>query len=224
MASALDVARLLIRLATSGDEPDPLTHPRLQKLLYYAQGWSLAYWGRPLFNDRIEAWTNGPVVPEVYQAFKGRGWSSIFPAEDDEPEDLADDERELVGAVWTSLKDRSATSLREMTHSEPPWTEARRRLDPTVRCNEEITHESLKSYFTDLTRSDLHDRRPPSPMVRGVRADDQGRLFSLDSGDQLVMPGLEPELILRGLREHEEGQGQPLEDALAELDCVERDG
>jgi uncharacterized phage-associated protein len=224
MAKALDVARFLIRLATSGDEPDPLTHLRLQKLLYYAQGWSLALRGRALFTDRIEAGTHGPVVREVYHVYKGRGYASIFPAEGDEPEDLADDERELVGKVWKSLKGYSATRLRELTHREPPWTEARRGLDPAVPCNREITHESLKSYFTHVTRRYLEGQRPPSPTVRGVRADDQGRLFYLDSGDRLVMPGLEPELILRGLREHEEGQGQPLEDALAELDCVERNG
>jgi hypothetical protein len=65
------------------------------------------------------------------------------------------------------------------------------------------------------------DARLTTPTVRGVRVDDQGRLFYLDSGEQLVIPGLEPELILRGLREHKEGQGQPLEDVLAELDSAD---
>lgn len=36
------------------------------KLLYYAQAWSLAWTGRPLFEDRIEAWINGPVVSDVW--------------------------------------------------------------------------------------------------------------------------------------------------------------
>ena len=38
---------------------------QMHKLLYYAQAWSLAWDGAPLFEDRIEAWKNGPVVPSL---------------------------------------------------------------------------------------------------------------------------------------------------------------
>src|SRR5688572_9971276 len=59
-ASALDVARYLIQLAAAEDEPEELSHLRLQKLLYYVQGWSLAQRGEAMFPDRIEAWAHGP--------------------------------------------------------------------------------------------------------------------------------------------------------------------
>jgi uncharacterized phage-associated protein len=48
--------------------PAATSMPKLQKLLYYAQGYALALLGRPLFRDRIEAWDHGPVVPGVWQA------------------------------------------------------------------------------------------------------------------------------------------------------------
>jgi uncharacterized phage-associated protein len=50
-----------------------LTHLKIQKLLYYAQGWHLGFFGVPLFEDNIHAWTYGPVVETVYHALKYRG-------------------------------------------------------------------------------------------------------------------------------------------------------
>ena len=40
---------------------------KLQKLLYYCQAWSMAWEGKPIFDDYIEAWPTGPVVLEVYR-------------------------------------------------------------------------------------------------------------------------------------------------------------
>src|SRR5689334_12279943 len=65
-ASAMDVAKFLIYLSACEDEPDYVSHLRLQKLLYYVQGWSLALRGKPMFVERIEAWAHGPVVKNVY--------------------------------------------------------------------------------------------------------------------------------------------------------------
>ena len=44
---------------------------KLQKLIYYSQAWSLVWDDEPLFPERIEAWINGPVVPELYERHKG---------------------------------------------------------------------------------------------------------------------------------------------------------
>src|SRR5271155_135407 len=74
MFDALDVARYLIRLGYDTEHPDEsvLISPlRLQKLLYYCQGWSLGLLGRPLFRQPLEAWKRGPVVVEVYERFQG---------------------------------------------------------------------------------------------------------------------------------------------------------
>lgn len=64
MISALDVAKYLLRYQ---DEQNPeITNQKLQKLLYYAQGLSLAIYGKPIFNENILAWSYGPVVRSVY--------------------------------------------------------------------------------------------------------------------------------------------------------------
>lgn len=48
---------------------EDLTHLKLQKLLYFAQGIYLAINHIPLFREDIVAWQHGPVVKEVYNEF-----------------------------------------------------------------------------------------------------------------------------------------------------------
>ena len=150
MTRAIDVARLLTRLAITGEEPDPLNHLRLQKLLYYTQGWHVAAYGRRMFLDRIEAWKNGPVVVEVYPHFKAHGFMSILPEEADSPSNLTQPERCFTRSIWDEYKKYSATQLMKMTHEEKPWREARRGLPLGEKSNEEITVESLRAFFFPL--------------------------------------------------------------------------
>ncbi len=93
MASAYEVARCLVRLAAHDEEPDYLTNLRLQKLLYYAQAWSLAMRDKPLFDDRIEAWPSGPVVPSVFDRFLGLGRRSLLPDDVEAERDIEMDGR-----------------------------------------------------------------------------------------------------------------------------------
>ena len=44
---------------------------KLQKLLYFAQGWSLAITNEPLFEDDFEAWSSGPVLPALVALHRG---------------------------------------------------------------------------------------------------------------------------------------------------------
>ena len=83
MADVQDVARFFIDLAKRQndlDRGDLMTNLRLQKLLYFAQGWHLARFGRPLFDASIEAWPYGPAVPEAYRAYKEYGREGISSA------------------------------------------------------------------------------------------------------------------------------------------------
>lgn len=151
MASAIDVARNLIHLAAAEDEPDFLTHLRLQKLLYYAQGWSLAMRDQAIFEEPIEAWAHGPVVRSVYPVFASYGNTPINPADIPPAENIGLDESEFLSSLWESYKAYSASSLREMAHRERPWLDARGNCGPTDNCDTEITKEAMKEFFTELT-------------------------------------------------------------------------
>jgi uncharacterized phage-associated protein len=149
MATSLDVARYLIHLASPAEDEDVdcLSHLRLQKLLYYVQGWHLAAFGRPLFAGQIEAWTHGPVVREVYPTFRAYGWQAIPPTEGADPSGLSQKEKAFIRSIWDVYKQYSATALRDMTHQEAPWLEARGSLAPNQRCENVISSDSLRAFF-----------------------------------------------------------------------------
>lgn len=147
MAKALDVAKYLILLADAEEEPDCLSHLRLQKLLYYVQGWSLALRKTEIFPEGIEAWAHGPVVPDVYRHLKKYGSSSIPIEGWASPKNLSKTEQRFIESVWEAYKEYSATSLRKMTHQEDPWVNTRGSLGPGDLCAATIPHKAMKKFF-----------------------------------------------------------------------------
>ena len=67
---ALDIANKILAKAFCSNSEELISNVKLQKLLYYQQGFHLACFGAPLFDEEIEAWMYGPVVPSVYEYFK----------------------------------------------------------------------------------------------------------------------------------------------------------
>lgn len=149
MPKAVDIARFFLLLACEEPEPAPLTHMHLQKLLYYAQGWTLGTKGVPLFNDRIEAWVHGPVVKAVYPTFADYKNGVIAPHEASDAASLSNETRDIVRSVWRYYRQFSASKLREMTHAESPWLEARRGLEPDQPGDREIAAESMTRFFRE---------------------------------------------------------------------------
>ncbi len=150
MFRALSVAKELVRLSFTGDEKDPLTNLRLQKLLYYAQAWSLVLRESELFPEEIEAWRWGPVVPSVYNKLPDdQGASQTPPALFVDSPDLPPEEAELVRSVWEAYNQYSTLQLSRMTHQEMPWLRAwgDRPTDGTGSGNDPIKVDDLEEYF-----------------------------------------------------------------------------
>lgn len=119
---------------------DRLTNLKLQKLLYYQQGYHLAVFGTPLFTEKIEAWMYGPVVPCIYDKYSKYGSSALPEVNEIIP--FSQEEEELFNNVYDAYKEFSAIGLMNRTHSEAPWINAR----PHDR-GTEITLESMSAYF-----------------------------------------------------------------------------
>src|SRR5258708_5344369 len=149
MFRVLSVAKELVRLSFAGDEKDHLTNLRLQKLLYYAQAWSLVLRESELFPEEIEAGRWGPVVPVVYSTLPDGQGANQIPANmfADAP-DLPREEAELVRSVWEAYNQYSALQLSRLAQEETPWVQAwERPSEGTASGNNPIKVDDLEDYF-----------------------------------------------------------------------------
>jgi uncharacterized phage-associated protein len=146
MLRAIDVAKWIVGF--SGEHGDPVTNLRLQKLLYYAQAWYLALRDEPLFGERIEAWVYGPVVPEVYRAFRDFGAMPI--SIDTESPEFSREISDHLGEIMAVFGGYSSYQLEIMTHNEAPWLKARDGIAPDEPSNAVIAHEDMKEFYRAL--------------------------------------------------------------------------
>ncbi|MES2834249.1 MAG: type II toxin-antitoxin system antitoxin SocA domain-containing protein [Pseudomonadota bacterium] len=148
--TALDIAKWFVN-ATDRESGDAITHLKVQKLIYYAQGWALANLGRPLFQEDMEAWAHGPVAPSVFAHFRDKGFNAIEP----QPitRRVVGDDADLLAAVNEKYGVFSAKRLERMTHTESPWLNARGDLRPEARCANPISKADMKSFFEGLGRA-----------------------------------------------------------------------
>lgn len=122
---------------------------KLQKLCYYAQAWHLVWIEKPLFSERIEAWANGPVVPDLYSKHRGMFRIGVGTLAGD-PGKLSTDSKDVVERVLGFYGSKDPQWLSELTHMEAPWQKAREGLADGERANREITHDVIAEYYGSL--------------------------------------------------------------------------
>lgn len=143
MASVLDVAQYILRQRGSLDTM------KLEKLCYYCQAWNLAWGFGKLFPERIEAWTGGPIIPELFA--RHRGNYSVSDVGGDASEiDRMPEVKDRIDRVLAFYGDKSGSELSELTHLEDPWFNARQGLAATQRSNAEITDAAMIEYYRRL--------------------------------------------------------------------------
>ncbi len=120
VTTAKEVAKAFLKLSQP-EVGDVLTNLKIQKLVYYAQGFSLAINNRPLFKEDILAWAHGPVVRELYDLYKVNGASPIDVPDEDVK--MSQEDLELISEVNKVYGQFSAWKLRDMTHQGAPWKE-----------------------------------------------------------------------------------------------------
>ncbi|WGD98342.1 Panacea domain-containing protein [Bacillus safensis] len=146
MANVIDVAEYFISLSEERTR-FAITPLKLQKLLYYAQAFSLRDRKGTLFTEAIEAWQHGPVVPKIYRRYKDYGYFTIPHKEFDnkasvnEEPKLTDDEIETIKEVWEQFGHLDGKFLEELTHQEDPW------IYTTI--NDVIEVQDIIDYFVD---------------------------------------------------------------------------
>ena len=144
--TAMTLANYILKRA---EGKGPVTNLKLQKILYYVQGYFLAKFDRPLFPDEIQAWKFGPVVPNVYYEFSSYGPDTLKGTEDTSSimeSSCTPAEVTLINQVIDQKLKLTARRLVNDTHKETPWKEATSNGN-LIRPNTVISIESMKEYF-----------------------------------------------------------------------------
>jgi uncharacterized phage-associated protein len=164
--NATAVANEFLKIARNNGEA--MTSMKLQKLVFYAHGWSLALADDPLIFNRIEAWDYGPVIPDLYQVFKHYGNEPISalgqevvvrdrkmvlttPTLDECPRDAERaGAQKIVERVWQQYGKFTAARLSNATHAPgTPWEKV---YKPGER-NILIPNPLIKAYFETLVHA-----------------------------------------------------------------------
>ena len=156
--NVIDVCRHVINYSNEHDYG--VSNLKLQKLLYFIQAYFLTNKkdNTPCFDEKIEPWDFGPVVPEAYHEYKQYGSgdipnieSYILFDEDDiwnskrvgfTDNIIKDEDKVLIDKVIDKFADYSATDLVSLTHRQSPWFDA---YEPHQ--NNEITIDAIREYF-----------------------------------------------------------------------------
>ena len=122
-----------------------MTPLKLIKLCYIAYGFYLGYGKGRLFQEKIEAWKYGPVIPELYRNLRKYRGESIKEPLRCNSVPLDGGKTQFVQNVWEAYKKFSGLDLTNLTHQEgTPWREV---YDKTIRFSATIPDNSIKKYY-----------------------------------------------------------------------------
>jgi len=132
------------------EEGKPLTQMKLQKVVYFAEGLSLAMGNLPLVKEDFQAWKYGPVIPAIYHDYKLYGSSPILDTQwvswelDLDLSSLSVESKNTIDNTWKILQDIPGAQLSNWTHkADSPWSKHYRPGIPDII----IPKEDIKEYF-----------------------------------------------------------------------------
>ncbi len=176
--SALAIAEYFLFLAAEDfTATEPITPMKLQKLAYYAQGYSLALHDRPLFHEPIQAWRYGPVVESIYYAYRRYGGSAIPSPEGYDPTQLPPDATRLLNQVYGTYGPHGAWTLSLMTHAEQPW----RDTPPSAIIDPEL----MRDFFGRQLRTAAAQRQEATAQLIADEEDEESE-FSMNERERLI--------------------------------------
>lgn len=141
---------IILKMQEAGEN---LSNLKLQKLLYYTQAWHLAFEKKPLFDTGFQAWIHGPVSKEIFERFKSEKslYSEIEMDDiraDFDINSLLEEDKTHISNVLDVYAQFSGIQLEEMTHNEMPWINARKGVNATVRCENEICNDDMMRFYS----------------------------------------------------------------------------
>lgn len=143
--SARSIASSLVKLST--EHKLWISNLKLQKLLYFS--WIEYYRehnGAYLFNDDIEAWKYGPVVPSVYYEYWCNASNTLFVPKRS-PEIVDEDTQKFLLKMLRKFNDKGVGCMIELSHRTKPWIDnyevRAKNTIPMKAMKEEALHSSI---------------------------------------------------------------------------------
>lgn len=164
--TAKQIANELIDIHLNHEKISDFSPLKIQKLLYYAQGFYLGNTGEKLYEEDFEAWKFGPVLPTIYNEFRDLGHEEIkryatdieidgFKINQNEPRiDSSNVEvSDYLKKIALTYGKYSPIQLSNMTHEKGgPWWEVYEALEFNIVKNTKIPEELIKKHFSDILR------------------------------------------------------------------------
>lgn len=159
MLSALDISNFYIKKHVS-----PL---KLQKLLFYSQVWYYVKYKKILFKDDIESWILGPVVYNVWNAFRFIRRGDIINLNKVNPSISLNEEVTChLDEIWKIYGRFTGLELVDLTHEESLWLDARGDISSNVSSKEKII---INKFTTNYLQLDEDGNIPfPKKNVEGI--------------------------------------------------------
>jgi uncharacterized phage-associated protein len=123
---------------------EAITHLKLQKLLYFAQAYHLANRNVQLFDEDMQAWAHGPVVPSIWHAYKGSAFDAI--AATNAPR-MRPEVVPFLEAVYQKFGRLGAKQLENISHAHDPWKKTRGNLPAEAACDKPIDKKLIRDFY-----------------------------------------------------------------------------
>lgn len=127
-----------------------ITPLALQKALYYAQGFSYAFYRTFLFTEDCEAWVHGPAYRDIYRRYSNYCFDPIDSVDEFDVSLLSGEEKLLLDSIIRHVCCYSGKILESFTHSETPWVSTRAELPADASSNRIIPKQVIGEYFTSV--------------------------------------------------------------------------
>jgi len=154
MANIVNVAKYLLTLGAGSN--NKITPLKLQKLLYYCEGWTIAITDKELFpRENFQAWVHGPVNVRTYHAFNtSYGMFDPIDTPRSAPLDASAtvEQKAIIDRVFEVYNQYSGSQLEMMTHAEKPWIEARGTLNSNMPSDRIIDKATMRIEFSELSQ------------------------------------------------------------------------
>lgn len=142
--SVFDVAQFVLK--TNGE----MSAMKLQKLCFYIQSWHLALLDQKLFDADFQAWANGPVCPELFDAHRAKFIVSDESFSQGDASKVRGKSKDVVLEVLEKYGELTPQQLSSLTHKEDPWLITRDGLPPEAISMDVILPELMAQHCRSL--------------------------------------------------------------------------